>query len=74
MNGQYELVITFLTDLDMKHNLRITGADPFVTASDIKAAIAEIISSNVLITANGIPASGIAAKLIKREREDIDVS
>jgi len=73
MNGTYLLNLSFQTDLGKIYTLRLTGADPDVTAPEIKTAMQAVIDSGVITHKNGTPQETFGAELVTTETEIIDV-
>ena len=74
MNETYVLALGFVTDLGKKFTIRLTDADPLVTAIDVKTAMQAVIDSEAIVHKNGSPADLSKAELIKTEVETIDVA
>ena len=70
----YVLSMAFITDQGKIYALRLTDADPMVTAPEISGAMTAVIDSNVIIHKNGELAAIHSAKLIRTETETIDVA
>ena len=74
MNEKYVISLGFTTDTGKTYTLRLTGADPSVSDTDVSDAMRAVIESGVISHANGRPTAAKSAKLIKTETQPIDVN
>ena len=73
MNESYNLRLVFNTDQNKLYQMSLTGADPFIEAEDIIAAMNDVIGANVIITTNGELTGRQSARLFKTEIQEINV-
>lgn len=70
---EYILTLTFMTELDKKSSLTITGVKDNVTSDEANTLMDAILANDIFNTSNGAFVSKVEAKLTERKITEFTV-
>jgi len=71
---EYNLSMTFLTELGLKTTLNVSGIKPTLTKAEVNALMDTVIAKNIFTTTTGPLAKKSGAQITQRQVTKIEVA
>jgi hypothetical protein len=71
---EYNLSMTFLTELGIKTTLNVSGVKPTLTKDEVNALMDTVISNNIFTTTTGALAKKSGAQVTQRQVTKFEVA